>query len=69
MPFTAVDGAIFYDAGKAVAKRSDLDFDGLKSDYVFGVRFHGPQMTVMRVEIARGSEGLRFIMAFSPVGG
>ena len=63
-----LDAAIFYDAGKAVADRADLDFSGLKSNVGFGVRFHGPQTTMLRLEIARGTEGLRFIMAFSPVG-
>ena len=37
-----IDTAFFYDAGKVAARRADLDFDGLKSDYGFGVRFHGP---------------------------
>jgi hypothetical protein len=64
-----LEAALFYDAGKAVARRSDLDFSGLKSNVGFGVRFHGPQTTAIRMEIARGSEGLRFIMAFSPMGG
>jgi hypothetical protein len=64
-----VDMAIFYDAGKAVARRADLDFSGLKSDVGLGIRFHGPQTTVLRLEVARGSEGLHFIFSFSPVGG
>ncbi|HEX6973531.1 MAG TPA: hypothetical protein VF147_03980, partial [Vicinamibacterales bacterium] len=63
-----LDAAIFYDAGKAVARRADLDFSGLKSDFGFGVRFHGPQSTMLRLEVARGTEGIRLIMAFSPVG-
>ncbi len=37
--------------------RSDLDFDGLKSDYGFGVRFHGPFATPLRIEVARSREG------------
>jgi hypothetical protein len=64
-----LDVAIFYDAGKAVADRRDLDFSGLKSDFGGGVRLHGPQSTVLRIEVARGNEGLRLILAFSPVGG
>jgi len=63
-----LDAAVFYDAGKAVPHRSDLDFSGLKSDFGFGIRLHGPQATAVRLELARGTEGLRFIMAFSPVG-
>jgi hypothetical protein len=63
-----VDGAIFYDAGKTVPDRSSLDFTGLKSSIGAGVRFHTPLSTVLRIELARSREGLRLILAFSPVG-
>jgi hypothetical protein len=59
-----VDMAIFYDAGKVASRRSDLDFDGLKSDVGIGIRFHSPRATVLRLEVARGNEGMRFIFAF-----
>ena len=39
------DTAIFYDAGKVTARRSDLDLEGLKSDYGIGFRIHGPAAT------------------------
>lgn len=61
-----VEMAVFYDAGKVAARRRDLDFDNLKSDVGIGLRFHAPQTTVMRFEVARGTEGLRLIIAFSP---
>lgn len=64
-----LDGAIFYDAGKAVADRRDLDFSGLKGSYGAGVRLHGPRTTALRLEVARSREGTRLILAFSPVGG
>lgn len=64
-----LDGVIFYDAGKAVPNRNALDFDGLKSSVGAGIRLHGLQTTVLRVEVARGREGLRFILGFSPIGG
>jgi hypothetical protein len=63
-----VDGAIFYDAGKTVPDRSSLDFTDLKSSIGAGVRFHTPLTTVLRVELAHSREGLRLILAFSPVG-
>jgi hypothetical protein len=50
------DLAFFYDAGKVVARTSDLDLDGLKDDYGFGIRFHGPFTTPLRVELARSRE-------------
>ena len=62
-----LDSAIFYDAGKVTARRSDLDFDGLKHDFGFGVRFHGPTATPLRIELAKGNEGLVLVFATSAV--
>ena len=63
-----MDTAVFYDAGKVAARRADLDLNGLQSDYGFGVRFHGPFVTPLRVEVARSSEeGLRLIVATAPI--
>jgi hypothetical protein len=62
-----IDTAFFVDAGKVTARRADLDFDGLKTDYGFGVRFHGPFTTPLRIEIARGPEGMKFIFATTPI--
>ncbi len=59
------ESAFFYDAGKVAARQSDLDFDGLKSDYGFGLRFHTPFATVLRVEVARSREGTALIFATS----
>ena len=61
-----VEMAMFYEAGKVTARRADLDFDGLKSDFGIGFRIHGTQATFLRAELARGREGLRFILSFSP---
>jgi outer membrane translocation and assembly module TamA len=57
--------AIFYDAGKVASRRGDLDFDHLKSNVGIGIRFHGPQTTALRLEVAKGNEGARLIFAFS----
>ena len=62
---TGLDVAVFYDAGKVTARRSDLDLEGLKSDFGIGVRFHGPATTPIRVELARSNEGLRVVFASS----
>ena len=59
--------AVFYDAGKVAARRSDLDLHHLKSDYGLGVRFHAPFATVLRVDVARSNEGTRLVFAASPV--
>ena len=61
------DTAIFYDAGKVTARSTDLDLHGLKSDYGFGLRFHGPFSTPLRAELARSNEGLAFVFSASPV--
>lgn len=60
-----VDMALFYDAGKVVSRRADLDFDRLKSNAGIGIRFHGPRTTMLRIEAAKSREGLRLILAFS----
>jgi hypothetical protein len=62
-----IDTAVFYDAGKVTASRADLDFNGLKSDYGFGVRLHGPFATPLRVEVARGTEGTTLVISTTPI--
>jgi hypothetical protein len=62
-----MDTAVFYDAGKVAARRADLNLDGLKSDYGFGVRLHGPISTPLRIEVARSSEGTRLIVSTTPM--
>ena len=57
------DTAIFYDAGKVTARRSDLDFNGLKSDYGIGFRLHGPAATPLRIELAKSNEGLAIVFS------
>jgi hemolysin activation/secretion protein len=62
-----LDMAFFYDAGKVAARTSDLDFDGLKDNYGFGLRFHGPFATPLRVELAHSRESsIRFIFSAGP---
>jgi outer membrane translocation and assembly module TamA len=59
----ALDLALFFDAGKVTDRRRDLDFEGLKTDWGIGVRFHGPTSTVLRIEGARGSDGWRLVVS------
>jgi hypothetical protein len=44
---------------------ADLDTGGLRHDYGFGVRFHSPFNTHLRVDVARSDEGLRLVFAGS----
>jgi hypothetical protein len=62
-----VDLAVFYDAGKVTAHRSDLNLDGLKTDGGVGIRFHGPLATPVRVDFAKGNEGLSIVFSASAV--
>lgn len=55
-PSRFLDMALFYDAGKVTARRSDLDFDGLKDSYGIGMRFVSLNGTALRIELARSSE-------------
>jgi hemolysin activation/secretion protein len=60
---TGLDMALFYDAGKVADRRSGLALNGMKSNVGIGVRFHGPAMTPLRVELARGREGFNLVFA------
>jgi hypothetical protein len=62
-----MDMAIFVDAGKVTSRREDLDLTGLAHDWGFGVRLHGPTITPLRIEMAHGSEGWKFVFGGSPV--
>jgi len=62
-----MDTAFFYDTGKVAARRADLDLSGLKSDYGFGFRLHGPFTTPLRIEVAKSPEGLRLVVATHPI--
>jgi Omp85 superfamily domain len=61
------ESAVFYDTGKVAARTSDLDLNHLKNDYGFGVRFHAPFQTVLRVDVARSNQGTQLVFAASPV--
>jgi AAA family ATP:ADP antiporter len=61
-----VDMALFADAGKVAADTKDLDLRDLKKSYGLGVSLHTPRTTMVRVEVARGSEGMRLNVSFSP---
>ena len=61
----ALDMAFFYDAGKVTRRREDLDFNGLKSNFGIGARFHTRTATVLRIELARSTEGLHLVFATS----
>jgi len=57
--------AVFFDAGKVTAHSSDLDLHGLKTDGGFGIRFHGPMATPLRIDFAKSNEGLAMVFSAS----
>ena len=59
LPSRVLDMALFVDTGKVAHERRDLDFDNLKTAYGIGMRIHGPTFTPLRLDVARGSEGIR----------
>lgn len=66
--FTAVDGALFYDAGKVAPRREDIDLTNLESDYGIGFRFGSDNGVFLRIEGAFGSRGGKhFVFRFGNV--
>jgi Omp85 superfamily domain len=66
--FTAVDAAIFYDAGKVARRREDLGLSGLERDYGIGVRFGSSNGVFLRVEGAFGSrDGKHLVFTYGNV--
>jgi outer membrane translocation and assembly module TamA len=55
--------AIFYDAGTVAPDRSRLSLSDLETNVGIGLRLHSPTTTPIRIDVARGSEGLRLVVA------
>jgi outer membrane protein assembly factor BamA len=60
-----LDMAIFYDAGTVAPEPSRLSLSDLETSVGVGLRLHSPTATPVRIELARGSEGLRLVVAGS----
>lgn len=61
-----VDMSLFFDAGKVTGRRADLHFREMRTNWGFGVRFHGPDATMLRMEAAKGREGWNLVFSASP---
>lgn len=64
-PSRYVDMALFMDAGQVAPTRDAFDLDRFDVAWGIGARFHGPTFNALRVEIARGREGIRMIFSGS----
>ena len=61
----ALDMAFFYDTGMVAPRFDALTLGSFVSDFGVGVRFHSPTLTPLRIEFAKGSEGLQIVFAAS----
>jgi outer membrane translocation and assembly module TamA len=61
----AMDAALFFDTGTVADRRDALSLGRLRSDVGIGVRFHSPLVTPLRIELAKGSEGLKLVFGAS----
>ena len=54
--FTGLDAAVFFDAGKAVPKTSQLNFHDLEATAGFGFRFNVQNATFLRIDVGFSHE-------------
>lgn len=64
-PSRYLDMALFVDAGQVARNRGDFDLGAFETAFGVGARFHGPNFNAVRLELARGREGMRLIVAAS----
>lgn len=66
--WSALDAALFYDAGKVTLNRNDLNFKDLESAYGFGFRFNTDNGTILRIDAGFGSsDGKHLYIVFGNV--
>lgn len=59
------DTAFFYDTGTVARRAADLDLNGMPRDAGVGFRFHSPDATVLRIDVAKSREGVRLVFGAS----
>jgi hypothetical protein len=60
------DFTFFFDAGKVFNDASDFNFEQMHTGYGFGIRAHAPPNFVLRFDVAKSTEGLRFHISGGP---
>jgi len=63
--FRALDGAVFADAGTVAPTATGLWSGSLHRDYGIGLRLHTASRSIARIDIAKGSEGVRVVATLS----
>jgi outer membrane protein assembly factor BamA len=65
--FSGLEMALFVDAGKTVPEKGRVDFSGLRYSGGIGLRARVRGAVVLRMDVAHGSEGTRWIWSMSDV--
>ena len=60
-----LDMALFYDTGMVAPRLDAIALGSFVNNVGVGMRFHAPAQTPLRVEVAKGSEGLQIMFAAS----
>ena len=64
-PSRYLDMALFVDAGQVARDPDEFSFSKFDSAWGIGARFHGPTFNALRIDVARGREGIRLVFAGS----
>jgi outer membrane protein assembly factor BamA len=65
--FSGLDMALFFDAGKVVPQKKSIDFHDLRYSGGIGFRARLMNAVIMRIDMAYGDEGFRFMWTFSDI--
>lgn len=63
--FSGMDMALFVDAGKVAARRSDLDLSHLETSAGFGFRFNARNNVFLRLDVGFSHEGFQVAVKFN----
>ncbi len=63
--FSGMDGALFFDAGKVMPRRSFLKFSDLETSAGFGLRFNARNATFLRLDVGFSQEGFQVWFKFN----
>lgn len=64
--WTYVDFTFFFDAGKVFSNEDDFNFSHMHTGYGLGLRAHTPEGFVLRFDLARSREGVKFHISGGP---
>jgi len=65
--FAGLDGALFFDAGKVMPRRSLLKFSDLETSAGFGLRFNIQNATFIRIDVGFSHEGFQVWFKFNDI--